>query len=59
MISAATVDRAAVNPQGVFTRDFEMKEPGKNTITVNNYVNRGLRTNKTFSKVHKEFDIDW
>jgi hypothetical protein len=45
--------------QGDFTRDFEMKEPGKSTITVNNFVNRGLRTNKTFSKVHREFDIDW
>ena len=45
--------------QGDFTRDFEMKEPGKNAITVNNYVNRGLRTNKTFSKVHRDFDIDW
>ena len=45
--------------QGDFTRDFEMKEPGKNTITVNNFVNRGLRTNKSYSRVHREFDIDW
>ena len=45
--------------EGTFTRDFEMNEPGKNTITVNNYRNRGLRTCKTFSKVHHDLDIDF
>ena len=44
---------------GVFTRDFEMNEPGKATITVNNYRNRGLRTAKTYSKVHPSLDFDF
>eukprot|EP00283_Hemiselmis_rufescens_P009714 CAMPEP_0173419376 /NCGR_PEP_ID=MMETSP1357-20121228/1247_1 /TAXON_ID=77926 /ORGANISM="Hemiselmis rufescens, Strain PCC563" /LENGTH=185 /DNA_ID=CAMNT_0014382013 /DNA_START=30 /DNA_END=587 /DNA_ORIENTATION=- len=45
--------------EGVFTTDFVMSEPGKMAVTINNYTNRGLRTNKTYSKVHKEFDIDF
>ena len=48
-----------VNPQGVFTTDFVMSEPGKMAVTINNYKNRGLRTNKTRSKVHKEYDVDF
>ena len=45
--------------EGVFTRDFEMNEPGKTTITVNNYRDRGLRTCKTYSKVHNSLDVDF
>mmetsp|Transcript_34560 Transcript_34560/g.108343 ORF Transcript_34560/g.108343 Transcript_34560/m.108343 type:complete len:147 (-) Transcript_34560:493-933(-) len=45
--------------EGVFTREFEMREPGKTGITVNTYVDRGLRTGKTKSKVHKELDVDF
>ena len=45
--------------EGTFTRDFEMQEPGKASISINNYNNRGLRTNKTFSKVHTDLDIDF
>ena len=45
--------------EGTFTRGYEMSEPGNTAVTVNNYVNRSLRTNKTVSKVHKDFDVDW
>merc|ERR1719199_54741 len=45
--------------EGVFTKDFEMNEPGKSTITVNNYRNLGLRTCKTYSKVHRDLDMDF
>jgi hypothetical protein len=45
--------------QGVFTQDFCMNEPGNATITINNYQNRGLRTNQTTSKVHRELDVDF
>ncbi len=45
--------------QGTFTRDFEMSEPGKSSITINAYRNRSLRTNKTYSKVHTDFDVDF
>lgn len=45
--------------EGHFTQDFVMQEPGKASISINAYVNRGLRTNKTYSKVHTELDIDF
>ena len=45
--------------EGAFTLDFCMNEPGNTSITINKYVNRGLRTNKTTSKVHTELDVDF
>ena len=45
--------------EGVFTTDFVMQEPGKMAVSINNYTNRGLRTNKTYSKVHRDFDVDF
>jgi hypothetical protein len=57
--AALTAVAAGCTLQGVFTQDFCMNEPGNATITINNYQNRGLRTNQTTSKVHRELDVDF
>ena len=44
---------------GQFTKDFEMRVPGGQSVSINNFRNRSLRTMDNRSRVHKELDTPY